>query len=418
MYQALARLSAARVLRLRLLASVTRTMSALADSAAPPTTGGRKLEAFQFLKEALKNGKHVVAPMVDASELAWRLLCRRHGADICYTPMMHARNFATDPKYRAKEFSTCAEDRPLITQFCANDPHTILAAAKLVQNDCDAIDINLGCPQNIAKKGHYGAYLQDEWDLIASMVKILHENLDIPVTCKVRIFDDDDKTVQYAQMLEKAGCQLLTVHGRTREQRGQFTGLANWDIIKRVKESVNIPVFANGNVLHFPDVEACMKATGVQGVMSAEGNLYNPAIFEPKVHTVCDMVDEYLRICKDHSPKNSSMRLHLFKLFRRTFNIHTDLRVIMGKASGIEKCEEVARLVRERMEPIMDEQKDVPDEDKYWLAVALKRPVLERPSKEENGNKQKRKNTEAEAITNTVKKLKEATPQQGLTASS
>lgn len=104
---------------------------------------------------------------------------------------------------------------------------------------CDAVDINFGCPQNIAKSGRYGAYLCEDWDLIhrlsertfasASLslpnsttlsVNILHQNLSIPVTAKFRIFSDMEKTVKYAQMMERAGAQILTCHGRTREQKG------------------------------------------------------------------------------------------------------------------------------------------------------------------------------------------------------
>ncbi|KAJ7290232.1 Dus-domain-containing protein [Mycena rebaudengoi] len=367
-----------------------------------------KLGGYDFYHQVLGSPKYVVAPMVEQSELAFRRLTRRYGGQLVYTPMINAKLFA-DPnrKYRNQFFDINAgeegdptTDRPLIVQFCANDPEYLLMSAKVVEKHCDGVDINLGCPQDIARRGRYGAFLQDDWDLIFNLINTLHKNLAVPVTAKFRVFPSIEKTVEYAQMLERAGAQILTCHGRVREQRGHNAGLASYEHIRAVKQNVSVPVFANGNILFQEDVEACLRETGCDGVMSAEGILYNPALFaglapapsssssaalEPPAPPVTAdalllarhpphvaLAQEYLVIVRSLRTATAltAVKGHLFKILRPALSRHPDLRERLGRvridqnqkgkekraadepywATGLEEYEEVVRELGERLE--------------------------------------------------------------------
>lgn len=225
---------------------------------------------------------------------------------LAYTPMIHSRMFTETPKFRDHNFQPTRSglathpkndlekppadlyldghpkyDRPLFVQFCANEPDALLEAARYVEPFCDAIDLNLGCPQGIARRGNYGAFLQEDWDLIYKLINKLHLNLAIPVTAKMRILESKEKTLEYAQMIQSAGASVITVHGRHRDQKGHKTGLADWSVLRYLRERLppDTVIFANGNILRHEDIYRCLEETHADGVMSAEGNLYDPTIF-------------------------------------------------------------------------------------------------------------------------------------------
>ncbi|KAF2735657.1 FMN-linked oxidoreductase [Polyplosphaeria fusca] len=264
--------------------------------------------------ESIGSPKLVLAPMVEQSEFAWRMLSRsflppsaQHNL-LAYTPMFHSKMFGEKQIYRDSHFQPLKSalhspvdayhlsqlpiserhldgnpsfDRPLTVQFCSNDPDDFLCAAKHVAPFCDAVDLNLGCPQGIARRGKYGAFLQDDQPLIARMIRKLHDELEVPVTAKMRVLETKEETLAYAKTILDAGASIITVHGRRREQKGHNTGLADWSKIRYLRE--NLPkdtvIFANGNILQREDIAECLTATGADAVMSAEGNLYDPTIF-------------------------------------------------------------------------------------------------------------------------------------------
>lgn len=277
--------------------------------------------------------------------------------------MIHARIFSqASPENRRSMLSTAKGDRPLVVQFCANDPVDFVAAAKVVQGMCDAVDLNLGCPQRIAKTGNYGAFLCNQRDKVAAIVRAAAAELKVPIFCKIRRQETVEDTVAYAKLLEECGCSLLTVHGRTKEQKGPNEGLADWSAIRAVREALSIPVFANGNVRVLEDAEECMRVTGVCGVMSAIGLLRDPSLFSGKRVPPLDLFDEYLEICLTQPAEPKMIKAHAFWLLETILADHIDLRALFSAGHSRDEFARLSVSLRARLASGEKGPSEIPDE--------------------------------------------------------
>lgn len=308
----------------------------------------------------LKTKALIVAPMVDQSDLPFRLQCRKYGSNLCFTPMIHSRLFQENEKYRAKFMCDHLPnaDRPVIAQLCGPDPQILLKTALELAPFVDGIDLNCGCPQGIAKRGLYGAFLLEEPELLLCIVQTLVHNLSIPVSVKVRLLPTgslDDSLALYTRLAD-AGISLLTVHGRTRLQTNAQTGAADWDAIRRVVRHLGhrIPIFANGGIHSLQTVRSCLDTTGADGVMSSEAILEYPALFVdeafPRRRTGpgrLALAREYLDWARQYPPECGgqgsgfkTIRGHVHKFIHADLQVYPEFRAICVEAEEVEQLEE------------------------------------------------------------------------------
>lgn len=167
--------------------------------------------------------------------------------------------------------------------------------SKLLEHQVDGVDLNCGCPQGIAKKGHYGAYLLEEPDIITGVIRGLNKELTlVPATCKIRKVNNEREyqdTLKLCHGLVAAGVSAITIHGRIKEEKGHHTKAADWEFIRILKATPGIgdrvPIFANGGIEDYRDVVRCFEHTRCDAVMSSEGLLEDPQLFAPLNNDVC-----------------------------------------------------------------------------------------------------------------------------------
>ena len=224
----------------------------------------------------------ILAPMAGVTDLAFRQICREHGAGLTVTEMASAKALEYGDKKTPRLLRLAPGEHPASAQIFGSDPACMARSAKraLELSGCDIIDINMGCPAPKIVGNGDGSALMKSPDLAARIVAAVKQAVPVPVTVKFRMGWDAQSVncVEVARLCEQAGADMVAVHGRTRSQ--QYSGTANWDIIRAVKEAVTIPVAANGDVFAPQDVPRILAHTGADFVMIGRGSLGDPWIFE------------------------------------------------------------------------------------------------------------------------------------------
>ncbi|GMY12025.1 tRNA-dihydrouridine(20) synthase [NAD(P)+]-like [Fagus crenata] len=254
--------------------------------------------------------KLVLAPMVRVGTLPFRLVAAEFGADITYGEEIIDHKFvkcerrvnehigSTDFVEKGTEnvvFRTCNQERNrVVFQIGTSDAVRALTAAQMVCKDVAAVDINMGCPKSFSISGGMGAALLTKPELIHDILTTLKRNLEIPVTCKIRLLKSSQDTVELARRIEKTGVSALAVHGRKVPDRPRDP--AKWSEIADVVAALSIPVIANGDVFEYDDFRRIKDATGASSVMVARGALWNASIFSPEGKVPWeDVRREYIR---------------------------------------------------------------------------------------------------------------------------
>ena len=272
----------------------------------------------------------VCAPMVRFSKLPLRLLVRKYGCDLTYTSMIMADSFVQSESSRTVEFVTCNEEPgPVITQFASNTVGDFIDAAQLVAGFCDGVDLNCGCPQKWAMREGYGASLlstpQKIYELVRESKNRVSSDASFSISVKLRLLDSLRETIEMYRQIENTGVSFIGVHARTTKMR---TEPADHAQLKEIRESVQIPVIANGDCFSLKDFEKISQQTKCHGVMAARGVLENPALFAGYETTPLCCIEDFLDLCLKHGFNFASFKKLFYWMIERNCSKSERLNII------------------------------------------------------------------------------------------
>lgn len=303
-----------------------------------------------------------LGPMAGVSDMPYRVLCNREGAEVTYTEMVSAKAIYYNNKKTEQLMAIDEEEQLVGVQLFGNEPELIGEMIQKIDNkDIAIFDINMGCPVPKIVNNGEGSALMKNPKLVQQIVRAMVQATKKPITVKIRKGFDDQQVnaVEIAKIAEQEGASMVTVHGRTREQ--YYSGKADWKIIREVKEALHIPVVGNGDVFTAKDAKAMKEITGCDGIMVSRGAMGNPFIFreliamyegvdykKPTHDEITSLIMEHARRLIAHKGEYIGVREMRKHVSWYTKGMENAAKV-RNEINAIESLEEVEYLLREKL---------------------------------------------------------------------
>lgn len=269
------------------------------------------------------DGNLILAPMAGVTDLSFRLLCKEEGASLLYTEMISAKGIYYGNKNTELLWTIDERERPVTLQLFGSEPELLADIAMRIEDrNFDIIDINMGCPVPKIVNNKEGSALMNDMALSGRIIDAVSRAVKKPVTVKFRkgFYKDSDTAEEFARMAEYYGAKAVAVHPRTREQ--YYSGKADWDVLRRVKKAVSIPVIGNGDLFDVTDIKRMYEQTGVDAFMIGRGARGNPWIFKrakayietgeilpsPSVSDICEMILKHAKMNIEYKGEYTGIR--------------------------------------------------------------------------------------------------------------